>query len=551
MTYELFLTTFDHAEIAGETASWLHKWVRKGDLQVIDLVVLAKHADGSAVIRQIGDFGSQHGDRIGAIVGGLLGVPGGPAAVAALGAAGAAVGAASELLASRDLYHDDLKELQQALAPSTSALLGLLASKHAARYARRIADFGGETMRFSLTNDAGQEFQDAMHAFITRQAERRQEQLAAWSSTTAEQAADLDAMNHQLEQLYATISHTPEWQQADVRMQAAALRTRRDAARQLLSQTLAAEIQRLDEEIARYQEAIARAMSEEAHAALAAQNETLRGSRMAAEQQLAASLDAGLHERWRDITALQTLAAHADGATRMMLDLQLAELRDLYAAARKERAESITRAAIAAEPTQRTISLGAQVQCTDGYGGSVTGLIVEPLARRLTHLVVQDDTVPAVEHLVPIGRVAGTTHQHVTLDCTRETLAALKPFAEERYIRSNASDYMPIYAVIPSGEFEAKHIPLVTEHIPPGELAIQNGAQVQASDGHLGEVSGCVVEDASGAISSIVVRLGDWPTRRERVVPIAEVERIGSRTLSLKLARGQVDVLPARPLPRD
>src|SRR6266498_952279 len=141
MSYEFFLTTFDRAETAGEAASWLHEWVRKGDVQLLDVVVLAKRADGSALIRENGDLGSQHGERIGAILGGLLGAPGGPAALAALAAAGAAVGAASELLASRDLYHDDLKEFEQALAPGTSALLTLVAPEYAAKYARYIADF--------------------------------------------------------------------------------------------------------------------------------------------------------------------------------------------------------------------------------------------------------------------------------------------------------------------------------------------------------------------------------------------------------------------------
>jgi len=45
-----------------------------------------------------------------------------------------------------------------------------------------------------------------------------------------------------------------------------------------------------------------------------------------------------------------------------------------------------------AEPTQRIIPLGALVQCTDGYGGSATRLIVEPPTRRLTHIVVQGGT---------------------------------------------------------------------------------------------------------------------------------------------------------------
>ena len=344
MSYEFFLTAFDRAGTAGEAASWLHEWVRKGDVQVLDVVVLAKREDGSALIRENGDLGSQHGERIGAILGGLLGAPGGPAAVASLAAAGAAVGAAGELLASRDLYHDDLKEFEQALAPGTSALLAILAPEHAAIYARRIADFGGETMHFSMSNDAGQEFQDAKHAFIARQAERRREQLASWSSTTAEEAADLEAMNHELEQIYAAISSTPDWQQADPRVQAAALRTRRDAARALMSQTLAAEVQRLDEAISRYQEAISGATSDDERAALTAQNETLRRDRVAVEQKLAASQEAELQERWRDISALEAVAARADCATRIELDMQLAQLRDEYAAARQERSTATRRA---------------------------------------------------------------------------------------------------------------------------------------------------------------------------------------------------------------
>jgi uncharacterized membrane protein len=344
MTYELFLTAFDRAETAGEAATWLREFVHKGDLQVLDVVVLARHADDRAVIRQIGDLGSQHGGRIGAILGGLLGAAGGPLGIAAVGAAGAAFGAASEFLGSRDLYHDDLQEMEQALALGTSALLALLAPEHAERFTRHIADFGGETMRFSLTNDAGQEYQDAKHAFIARQAERRREQSAAWSSTTAEETADLATMNHDLEQLYAAMGDTADWQQTDLRGQAAALRTRRDAARAQLNQTLTAEVGRLDEAIATYQEVISRALSDEEQAALTAQQARLRSKRLTAQQQLVASQEAELRERWRDISALEAVAARADRATRITLDLQLAELRDTYAAARQGRATATAKA---------------------------------------------------------------------------------------------------------------------------------------------------------------------------------------------------------------
>jgi hypothetical protein len=165
-----------------------------------------------------------------------------------------------------------------------------------------------------------------------------------------------------------------------------------------------------------------------------------------------------------------------------------------------------------AEPTQRIIPLGAHVECTDGQGGTATRLIVDRRARRLTHIAVQDGTVAGVEHLAPIVQAAETTHDSVMLDCTQDALAALEPSAEERYISSTASDDEPFSAVDPFAGFEADHIALVIEHIPPGELAIQRRAQVIASDGPAGEVSAFVVDPASGGISSIVVWLGDWLT---------------------------------------
>jgi uncharacterized membrane protein len=335
MTYELFLTAFDHAETASEANSWLHTFVHTGDLQVLDVVMLAKRDDDAALIRQVGDLGSHHSGRIGAVVGGLLGAAGGPVGIAALGAAGAAIGAAGEFFASRDLYHDDLRELEQALTPGTSALLALLAPEHAASYALHIADFGGETLRYSLTNDAGHEFQQAKQAFIARQAERRREQLAAWSSTTAAESTDLDTLNHELEQIYAAISSAPAPRQVDLLRQAAALRTRRDAARGLLNQTLAADVQRLDDMLVRYTQALSGATSNDERAALAAQQAALRNERRTAQQQQASCQKAELQERWRDISAIEVLATRADLATRIELDLLLTQLRDQYAVARQ------------------------------------------------------------------------------------------------------------------------------------------------------------------------------------------------------------------------
>jgi len=203
---------------------------------------------------------------------------------------------------------------------------------------------------------------------------------------------------------------------------------------------------------------------------------------------------------------------------------------------------------MSAEPTQRIIPIGARIQCLDGYSGSVTRLIVDPSARRVTHIVAQGGAASDVEHLVPVGRIAATMHGSVMLDCTHDTFMALGPFAEERYISSNASDVEPFYSVDPFAEFEAEHIPLVTEHIPPGELAIQRDAQVIAGDGPVGHMTAFVVDHVSGDINTIVVRLGHWHTKHEHAIPIAAVERIDTDAVYLALARDQVATLPVMPL---
>src|SRR6476646_4249563 len=88
-----------------------------------------------------------------------------------------------------------------------------------------------------------------------------------------------------------------------------------------------------------------------------------------------------------------------------------------------------------------TIPVGAGVNCMDGYGGILTQLVIDPVARRVTHVVVRDGNVPAVEHLVPIERIASAARDQVTLDCTQADLSTFEPFAETHYIRSTAKDF--------------------------------------------------------------------------------------------------------------
>jgi hypothetical protein len=202
------------------------------------------------------------------------------------------------------------------------------------------------------------------------------------------------------------------------------------------------------------------------------------------------------------------------------------------------------------EQSSSTIPVRARVYCTDGYGGILTQLVIDPIARRVTHVVVQDRSVPAVEHLVPVERIASAARDRVTLDCMQADLSAFEPFAETHYIRSGAKDFYEVYAFYPYAEFEAENIPVVDEHIPRGELTIRRGARVEANDGPAGMVAEFVVDRASGAISHIVVERVHLFGKQERAVPVTAIGHLSSAAVSLKISRDDVDALRTIPLRR-
>jgi hypothetical protein len=59
---------------------------------------------------------------------------------------------------------------------------------------------------------------------------------------------------------------------------------------------------------------------------------------------------------------------------------------------------------------QRTdIPLGKDVYCTDGLAGRSSHLILNPLNRRITHLVVRNRRFPHSDHVVPMELVSDSS----------------------------------------------------------------------------------------------------------------------------------------------
>ena len=83
------------------------------------------------------------------------------------------------------------------------------------------------------------------------------------------------------------------------------------------------------------------------------------------------------------------------------------------------------------EPTEFTI--GSEVSCSDGPCGELRRVVIDPIARALTHLVVEPKHGREKGRLVPI-RLATPTTDGINLACTRAEFEKLDEAEETQFV---------------------------------------------------------------------------------------------------------------------
>jgi sporulation protein YlmC with PRC-barrel domain len=219
--------------------------------------------------------------------------------------------------------------------------------------------------------------------------------------------------------------------------------------------------------------------------------------------------------------------------------------------------------------TQRQeIVIGATAEGTDGELGQLTDVIVNPLRRRATHIVIREREAGARTFVVPVSRITGTGHETVRLGCT---VAELKRFPEFRVtsyvaatdpraevaveaqeidadlaVSAGTSLYYAPY-VVPDGDT----IPVTEERVPAGEVAFSRGTRVRASDDHeVGSIEEFVLDPQDESITHVIVRSGHLMLAREVAVPVAALATTTDGDVRLNLTRKEVERLPAMPVRR-
>ena len=201
-----------------------------------------------------------------------------------------------------------------------------------------------------------------------------------------------------------------------------------------------------------------------------------------------------------------------------------------------------------------TFTIGSAAACSDGPCGEVTRVVVNPVARELTHLVVEPAHRSGLGRLVPLDLVepgAGEVH----LRCTLEEFENL-PQAEETdflpggsgyedYARHEAY-YWPYFGIetFPDPDVANASGIVTRDTLPPGEVGVRRGEHVHASDGEIGKVEGLVVESAHGHVTHVLLQEGHLWGRKQVAIPIGAVERIGEG-ITVNMTKREIGDLPA------
>jgi sporulation protein YlmC with PRC-barrel domain len=201
--------------------------------------------------------------------------------------------------------------------------------------------------------------------------------------------------------------------------------------------------------------------------------------------------------------------------------------------------------------------IGADASCADGACGQVSRLIVNPVAREVTHLVVDPKHRHGPGLLVPVDLVDATTGQ-IRLRCTlaefqtlrpaevTESVPDLDPTGHVRPTVQNLRLRRPSGEVWVNRDFDEPEAPqeVTVNSVPFGEVEIHRALTVCAIDGEIGQVQGLVMEPGGHYVTHVLLPKGHMWGRKEVAIPIGAVTKIGTLLIHLSLTKHQVEDLP-------
>jgi sporulation protein YlmC with PRC-barrel domain len=220
------------------------------------------------------------------------------------------------------------------------------------------------------------------------------------------------------------------------------------------------------------------------------------------------------------------------------------------------------------------LDLGSAVHCSDGVYGELADVVIDPIKRRVTHLVVAPPHRHDLARLVPVDRARSQAESdsELVLDYTVAEIGGLEPLQKAAFLRLGEAPVedpdwdvgiedvlvLPYYGSFVVGDLGTGMAPLgVDEHVteiydrvPKDKIEVRRASAVVSNDEHrVGHVDGFVV-DAEELITHLVLERGHLWGKQEVTIPIGAVANIKSDEVRLSLSRDQVGELKSVPVHR-
>jgi hypothetical protein len=204
------------------------------------------------------------------------------------------------------------------------------------------------------------------------------------------------------------------------------------------------------------------------------------------------------------------------------------------------------------------LEIGTRVLATDGECGELIRVIIDPVRRRLTHLVVAPRRHARLGRLVAVDLVEADGDP-IRLRCDRAQFAPLEAAEELQFLPSLAGNWgygagdaliWPYYGIGYGPGGMGAPVPVLTDQVPTGEIQVRRGDAVHAQDGHVGSVQGLIIDPASSQVTHVLLAEGHLWGQRQVAVPIDATSRV-DREIHVALTKQELSDLPPVTLASD
>ena len=151
-------------------------------------------------------------------------------------------------------------------------------------------------------------------------------------------------------------------------------------------------------------------------------------------------------------------------------------------------------------------------------------------------------------YLVSVDTISGSTPEDVTLSFTLNDLSLMETFETINYksmaepTTESLDSSVFIWPFLPPADDSPMYE--VKAQVPPQDLVIRRGAQVEATDGKIDKVDGFMVNPENSRIAQLVLEKGNFWENHDVAIPIDSADAYDGQVVTLKLDQKGQNALP-------